>query len=312
MVLILSLIPLVLQALARGAGAGKVASPATLGIRDPRTRFAPYLAVVLCCAVLVQLYRKVLAARDQEWPSPIGLSLGIASVALVQIFVVLPYYWLLRHVFTLPFIQQKRSKANLKPFWPAILRHLSQPEGFLMLGAYLSGTWMYRVLPDSYYSFEGGVNMSHVLAQLLITDAAQTVMHMAEHELKHFYRKSHKPHHFFTSPQLVDAFDGSFYDTLFMILVPLSITSHLVHCNVWSYMAFGTIYGNYLCLIHSEYALPWGRFFRRLGIGTAADHHVHHKLFNRNFGHLFMYWDQLLGTYTAPTEVTKHFNVQDL
>ena len=36
---------------------------------------------------------------------------------------------------------------------------------------------------------------------------------------------------------------------------------------------------------------------------TAADHHVHHKLFNYNYGHLFMYWDRLLGTYRDPAAV---------
>ncbi len=31
--------------------------------------------------------------------------------------------------------------------------------------------------------------------------------------------------------------------------------------------------------------------------GTAADHHVHHKMFIFNYGHLFMWWDMLAGTY---------------
>jgi sterol desaturase/sphingolipid hydroxylase (fatty acid hydroxylase superfamily) len=37
--------------------------------------------------------------------------------------------------------------------------------------------------------------------------------------------------------------------------------------------------------------------------GTAADHHVHHKLFNYNYGHLFMYCDWLFGTYKDPSRV---------
>ena len=63
--------------------------------------------------------------------------------------------------------------------------------------------------------------------------------------------------------------------------------------------------------------------FRAVGFGTAADHHVHHKLFVFNYGHLFMYWDRLdrphssslslnpsvsvhvrlFGTYRDPTNV---------
>ena len=100
---------------------------------------------------------------------------------------------------------------------------------------------------------------------------------------------SHKPHHRFTNPRLFDAFNGSATDTFLMILVPLFLTSRLVHCNVWSYMAFGSLYANWLTLIHAEYSHPWDPLFRKLGLGTAADHHVHHKLFKFNYGHTFMY-----------------------
>ena len=37
-----------------------------------------------------------------------------------------------------------------------------------------------------------------------------------------------------------------------MILVPLYSTAHLVHCNVWEYMSFGSLYASWLTLIHSE------------------------------------------------------------
>ncbi len=112
---------------------------------------------------------------------------------------------------------------------------------------------------------------------------------------------THKPHHRFVNPRLFDAFNGSIGDTVCMILIPLYITANLVHCNVWSYMAFGTIYANYLTLIHSEYYNPWDSLFAYLGIGTAADHHVHHRFFFYNYGHLFTYWDRLFGTYQMPS-----------
>ena len=100
---------------------------------------------------------------------------------------------------------------------------------------------------------------------------------------------SHKPHHRFTNPRLFDAFNGSIPDTFLMILVPLVVTARIVNANVWSYMAFGSLYANWLTLIHAEYSHPWDKVFRYCGFGTAADHHVHHKLFVFNFGHLFMY-----------------------
>merc|ERR1712059_246277 len=93
-------------------------------------------------------------------------------------------------------------------------------------------------------------------------------------------------------------------DTLFMILIPLFVTAQAVHANTWSYIAFGVLYGNYLCLIHCEYQHVWDDFFRILGIATAADHHVHHRVPSWNYGHIFTYWDRLAGTYRHPAEVS--------
>lgn len=39
-------------------------------------------------------------------------------------------------------------------------------------------------------------------------------------------------------------------------------------------------------------------------MGTPADHHVHHKLFKYNYGHIFMWWDRLFGTYRNPNTVS--------
>lgn len=117
------------------------------------------------------------------------------------------------------------------------------------------------------------------------------------------YKASHKPHHRFTNPRLFDAFNGSVADTALMIIAPLVATARCVDANVWEYMAFGSLYANWLTLIHSEYAHPWDAAFRAVGFGTAADHHVHHKTFKANYGHLFMYWDRLAGTYRDPSTV---------
>ena len=99
---------------------------------------------------------------------------------------------------------------------------------------YLCGTWMFRLMPPSYYSFAGGVDWAAVATQLLLQDGLQMLMHLGEHKVDAllgtnmwFYRKSHKPHHRFTNPKLFDAFNGSLSDTFFMILVPLLSTAHL-------------------------------------------------------------------------------------
>ena len=223
-----------------------------------------------------------------EWPSPVGLTLGITAVAVGQFFTLC--YFSLRLSFFAPSLTSIQKEGAPKYHLATeLLHHLSQPEGFILLGAYLTATWMYKFMPESYYSFEGGIIWSHVLLQLLLQDFIQYCMHILEHKASaKFYKISHKFHHKFTNPKLFDAFNGSFADTFCMILIPLFITSRLVHTNVWSYMAFGSLYANWLCLIHAEYIHPWDHLFQSIGFGTAASHHVHHKLFVYNFGHLFM------------------------
>jgi len=255
------------------------------------------------------------ATGTQQWPDPTGLFLGLLSVGIGQILVLL--YHATQSLYSrLPDMQQKKDKAVSKQSIKSsdlaaeIFEHLSQPEGFALLGGYLCSTWMLRIMPASYYSLEGTVCVWHVILQLLLVDFLQYVMHRLEHVCVQYwpavYQASHKPHHRFTSPKLTDAFHGSAADTVLMILVPLyftSVISGLVKCNVWSYMAFGTSYANQLCLIHCQYENPWDPVFRALGIGTSADHHVHHKLYKYNYGHIFMYWDWIFGTYKSPKTV---------
>jgi len=173
-------------------------------------------------------------ATPGAWPSPLGLSLGILAVIVGQIAVVI-YHWLHVRKFAFgPVEAVQKSGPEPHDFFHSLLEHFSQPEGFVVLGGYLCGTWMFRLMPQSYYSFEGGIVWSQVLQQLLLQDGLQMLMHLGEHKVdslfgskQWFYRKSHKPHHRFTNPKLFDAFNGSLSDTFFMILVPLFATAHI-------------------------------------------------------------------------------------
>lgn len=243
-------------------------------------------------------------------PKPLGLCLGILAVGIGQVFVI-AYFYLHKYCFyadstknstTPPPIQVKG--APLYKFLEGVKTHLSQPEGFVLLTLYLSGTWMFRLMPPSYYSFEGTIEVEKVFLCLAVQDFVQYVMHRLEHAVSPtFYKYSHKPHHKFTNPRMFDAYNGSLPDTIIMILIPLYVTANIVStCNVWSYMAFGSLYANWLTLIHSEFPLPWDKFFRKIGFGTPGDHHVHHKFFKYNYGHLFMWYDRMFGTYKNPME----------
>ena len=75
--------------------------------------------------------------------SPRGLLLGLLSVTTVQVLFTIPYYYLLRNnIINRPFIQIKRSTKQ-KPFWSGLVSHLSRIEGFVLLGGYLSFTWLF-------------------------------------------------------------------------------------------------------------------------------------------------------------------------
>jgi lathosterol oxidase len=226
-----------------------------------------------------------------------GLLCGLACVLGGQIIVIL-YYVVARSY--LKAIKGEELSLNFFPsFYDALLKHVCNVEGLFLLGFYLSVTYLGGGMPASYYSWKGGIQWSLVTYQLLIQDFLQYCTHRCQHLFTRLYQNFHQQHHRYRYPKLLDAFSGSIGDTLLMVIVPLWITSRIVHANVWSYMVFGTIYSSWLMLIHCEYHHPWDFLFQKIGFGTAQDHHRHHQFLKCNYGHLFMYWDWMLGTYSS-------------
>jgi sterol desaturase/sphingolipid hydroxylase (fatty acid hydroxylase superfamily) len=245
--------------------------------------------------------------NSHDYPPSLGLWLGISAVVVGHFFVLVYFIAKLKGKLGSAPVPIQKEGAVKYELSEGLRTHLEQLEGFILLGAYLSLTWMFGLLPKSYYSFSGGISWIQLAQQLILQDFIQTMMHWLEHNFNKFsvqaYVLTHKPHHRFTNPRLFDAFNGSFGDTLCMILMPLYLTSLCVSTNVWTYMAFGATYASWLTLIHSEFTHPWEWAFRMLGLGTAADHHVHHKLYNYNYGHLLMWWDFIFGNYRSPSKV---------
>jgi sterol desaturase/sphingolipid hydroxylase (fatty acid hydroxylase superfamily) len=251
-------------------------------------------------------YKLIIPSKCEfnDIPLYYGLAFGLLSVAIGHFFTLL-YFYLLKNKYILShLILVQKKKLNNYNYYNALVTHLFQHEGFIIIGSYLVFTWNYKIMPSSYYSFDGNIIWFDVLLQLVIQDFLQFIMHIIQHKsYSALYKISHKPHHKFINPKIFDAFNGSYIDTLMMVIFPLLITAQLVHTNVWSYVTFGTLYANWLVLIHSEYSHPWDFLFRLVGFGTSGDHHVHHKLFVYNYGHLFMYWDFLYGTYKNPLSI---------
>lgn len=159
---------------------------------------------------------------------------------------------------------------------------------------------MFKLMPDSYYDVESPVVWWNVLAQFLVVDFFTYLNHRIvrfvfdlqrltsaqSHIIAPLYKAVHKPHHKFTMPKQYNAFNGSVFDTVSLILIPLFITHQVcryVHTDssvkldhnlrlfrsatCWDFIAFGTTYASIFTLIHSEYLHPWDHFFEALGIG---------------------------------------------
>jgi len=241
---------------------------------------------------------------------PWGLLAGLGAVAFGQLLVILYHLNRRRTAPKRITIQGKQPPFKLSDDFAS---HFGSPESLVMLACYLSLAWFGYIplpfgmnqLPTSYFNWSPACNPLNVIIQLLCVDSAMFMMHLGEHKISStFYGLSHKPHHKWTNPQLFNAFNGSVTDTFTMILVPLHFTCQVLRfCSLMDYIAFGVIYANYLMLIHSEYPHPWDSLLRKLGVGTPADHHVHHARFLFNFGHLFTYWDRIYGSYRNPAEV---------
>jgi len=230
--------------------------------------------------------------------------MGFAGVLIGQI-VVLLYYVVRRYGMKSTYVQTR--PPDYTTLLDDLKGHASAPESFFMVFGYLTFVWMWKILPPSYYDLNSPVNWFYVLVQFLVVDIFTFMDHLIEHNWPALYKRSHKSHHKFTTPKLYVAFNGAPLDTLSLILIPLFLTSQICYfVNCWSFIAFGAMYASQFTLIHCEFPHPWDHIFQKIGIGTAADHNIHHRLVMFNYGHFFMYWDMIYGTYKNPS-TCEHF-----
>ena len=131
--------------------------------------------------------------RWGKWPSPVGLTIGILAALAAQVLVIVYHYTRLRWCAT-------RRVQGPRPyeFMEGVKSHLANPGGVIMMVAYLCASWMFDVMPCSYYHFDGGVRWWMVFAQICSQDLLMFLMHFFEHKGPlgpDFYKTSHKPHH---------------------------------------------------------------------------------------------------------------------
>jgi alternative squalene epoxidase len=238
------------------------------------------------------------------WPNPMGLLLGLTFVLIWHMMVF--FYYALRCQLNVDLLQY--NPVSRRPFLEEFATHLTQPESIIMVFLYLTSVWMFEIQPASYYDAEAPVNWWNILVYFLVTDFFIYLNHAVSHYIKPLYRVTHKPHHVYINPTMWNAFSGSIPDTTMLILIPLFITMKLVpHVGVqmsnWDFAVFGALYANHFMLLHIEYRNPWDYLLSILSIGVSEDHNVHHVSFIYNYGHFFMIYDKLFGTYRCPEQI---------
>ena len=264
--------------------------------------FVKYFSLAISSSSILlggYIFLKRLNNFNHSFPSSLGLLMGIGAVFTGQI-VVLIYHYICNILVKFDDSILIQNNKIVKNFKQDISRHFKSGEISLLL-FYLTFTWMFKLIPPTYYIMDNvRINWINVFRQLILIDFLMYVNHISEH---YFYNTSHNFHHRWANPTIFNAFNASIKDVMILIIFPLYITTNLIHTNTWTYMTFGTIYSSYLMLIHSEYKHPWDDLFRVFGIGTGTDHHVHHLKYKWNFGHFFTWWDRLFNTYRSPSTV---------
>lgn len=171
-----------------------------------------------------RIYTAVTTPRSdaEDYPSPFGLMCGLGSVAIAQGLLVI--YQRNRRISE--FEEAKEQSIQLKQlsyknsFVQDVFKHVKRVE-LLLLVPYLSLTWMFNLMPASYYNVSAPPSALDVLTQLLLVDFFTYTFHVVLHTVSNLYVVSHKAHHKFTNPQLFNAFDATVVDTIFLILFPL-------------------------------------------------------------------------------------------
>jgi sterol desaturase/sphingolipid hydroxylase (fatty acid hydroxylase superfamily) len=195
---------------------------------------------------------------------------------------------------------------------------------FLTISAFLSPAIVSEVMVKAaeYFGYDSGA-VSPTLAQgiiysiylMLVWDFSATYAHYLKHKIPILW-ELHKVHH---SAEVMtpitalrrhplEAIFGSIVTAMFLGIA-IGIWVLLFGQGVMPINLFGTLFGIWLWrltgynLRHSHVWISYGNFWNRIFI-SPAQHQVHHsnapKHYDTNFGHIFSFWDKMLGTLYLP------------
>jgi len=141
----------------------------------------------------------------------------------------------------------------------------------------------------------------------IILDFFHYWSHRILHLNKYLYTRSHKTHHKFANPVMINAYYFSQTDIFCTIIVPMILTVNifpyqlsffdLVMISVYKqYSELAGHSGKMLAPVSSFPQCIW--IPRLLNIELyAEDHDLHHKVSHCNFAKRFSLWDKIFGTY---------------
>lgn len=162
---------------------------------------------------------------------------------------------------------------------------------------------------------------------ILLWDFAATYAHYLKHKVPVLW-ELHKVHHSAEVMTPATAMRRHPLEAIFGFAVGaafigagVGIWSLVLGQNVMPYYIFGTLFGIWLWrlagynLRHSHIWISYGDFWNRIFI-SPAQHQVHHSKspehYDKNFGHIFAFWDRLFGTLYCPKlEERMEFGIED-
>lgn len=162
---------------------------------------------------------------------------------------------------------------------------------------------------------------------VLLWDFAATYAHYLKHKIPILW-ELHKVHHSAEVMTPATAMRRHPFEAFFsaavgavVIGVGVGIWAIVLGQHVMPYYMFGTLFGIWLWrlagynLRHSHIWISYGDFWNRVFI-SPAQHQVHHSKsedhYDKNFGHIFAFWDRFLGTLYCPKfEERMEFGIDD-
>jgi Delta7-sterol 5-desaturase len=163
-----------------------------------------------------------------------------------------------------------------------------------------SYTLIYNNISDNgwwYFGFS-------ILAQIILHDTYFYWTHRFMHHPKVF-KYFHRVHHQSTNPSPWAAFAfhplEAFVEAGILILLVFILPLHPL--AIMLFLIFMTGYNVYGHLGYELYP-SWTNKSLLKWMNTSTNHNMHHKLFKKNYGLYFRYWDELMGTTHEKYEET--------